>query len=449
LRLNTETTLLFVTPSAYPLGGVAVWLQYIVNGLENKGWQCWVGLVDGKFHCTERYLSEYSFENTIKITNVTNTRYGRVKAIEKAIRHVSADIVVSINIPDVFEAVTRLKQRQPSIKAVMTLHGLEPDYFKDIAHFKRQIDAVVVTNQLTKSMVVHQSGFEEERVIYAPYGVDMPRELDCRAKSSPIVLAYVGRITSNQKRCRDLVGLIEQLEKKQTAYQLKLVGDGDERESLIIELNKIAKLGDVVYVGVVTNQQMVKEVFPSIDMLVLTSDWETGPIVIWEAMAAGVVVLSSKYIGSGIENALTNGENCLLFNIGDMESAAQHIKEFVESDNSNKYRNKLRSNGFELVKKKYSREASILKWNEAFSSIHQNVSTKPNASKIASWPIRSVVERLFGHKIDYLFRRFSGKHAFIDNAGDEWPHSYGKVTEHDKLGFHKLRIELDDRSRPL
>lgn len=438
--LKRDSTLLFVTPSAYPLGGVSVWLQYIVDGLSKQGWQCWVGLVEGAFHNTNRYLSEYKFQNIILISNKTNTRYGRVKAIEKAIEKVSADIVVSVNIPDVFEAVTQLKNHGRQTKAVMTLHGLELDYFKDISLFKEQIDAVIVTNKLTESMVHQYSGFEQQRVIYSPYGVKMPSIHNNKKRGSPVVLAYVGRITTNQKRCRDLIELVHQLEEKKINYQLKLIGDGDERENLLQELNRETKLGEVVFEGIVTNEKLTKQLFPTVDLLILTSDWETGPIVIWEAMASGVVVVSSNYIGSGIENSLLKGENCYMFDIGDMKSAAHCIDDFINSDNGLKYQNA----GYKLVEKKYSRQISIMKWNNALELIDQKISIKRSLSKIKHWPRRSAIEKWFSPKIDYLFRKRTGRQAYAASPGDEWPHSYSLITKNETEKFQKLMVSLDE-----
>lgn len=39
--------ILLVAPSAYPLGGVATWIDYIVPGLRQHDWKVTLGLTDG------------------------------------------------------------------------------------------------------------------------------------------------------------------------------------------------------------------------------------------------------------------------------------------------------------------------------------------------------------------------------------------------------------------
>jgi len=52
---NHRGSLLFVAPSAYPLGGLATWLDYLVPGLRDKGWKVTIGLTAGQFHNVDAY----------------------------------------------------------------------------------------------------------------------------------------------------------------------------------------------------------------------------------------------------------------------------------------------------------------------------------------------------------------------------------------------------------
>ena len=63
--LTAKDKILFVTPTAYPLGGVAVWLDYLIQGLSDQAIVCYVGLVDGQFHLADDYLQDHPFENVI------------------------------------------------------------------------------------------------------------------------------------------------------------------------------------------------------------------------------------------------------------------------------------------------------------------------------------------------------------------------------------------------
>ena len=47
-------------------------------------------------------------------------------------------------------------------------------------------------------------------------------------------------------------------------------------------------------------------------------------------MSRGVVVVTSAYIGSGLEGGLVDTENCLMFPIGDIEAAAKGIEKLQD-----------------------------------------------------------------------------------------------------------------------
>ena len=61
-----DKRLLFIAPSAYTLGGIQTWLDYILPGLEKKGWNIKLGLVSGRFHDVGKYLEKHPFHNVVK-----------------------------------------------------------------------------------------------------------------------------------------------------------------------------------------------------------------------------------------------------------------------------------------------------------------------------------------------------------------------------------------------
>src|SRR5215475_4721925 len=73
----SEGSILIVAPSAYPLGGVATWIDYIVPGLRRRGWQVTLGLTEGTLHNVDAYLAVHPMQGVIRIPNWTATREGR------------------------------------------------------------------------------------------------------------------------------------------------------------------------------------------------------------------------------------------------------------------------------------------------------------------------------------------------------------------------------------
>src|SRR5690606_34915092 len=139
-------------------------------------------------------------------------------------------------------------------------------------------------------------------------------------------VVYSGRLETPQKRSLDLAAIAKVLNQRGVSYRLEIAGDGPDRAALEAALDAEIDAGRVVMHGFVPAETLRSQIYPAADALLITSSWETGPIVAWEAMAHSLCVVSSRYIGSGREGALMQDENALLFEIGDTEAAAAALE---------------------------------------------------------------------------------------------------------------------------
>ena len=275
---NFNNRILIVAPAAYPLGGVAIWLDYLLNGLLNCEFDVHLALADGVFHDSESYSLHYPYAKTVRLGNPSGTQYGRVQAIISAVQEIDPGLLVSVNIPDVYRAARLLRaDTHTDLKIVGTIHGLEPQIFRDIDHYADAIDGVVVTNRLTERMLIELSAIAEQQIYYAPYGVEeslVEREYDRHC----LRLLYRGRIEESQKRCSDIVEIIKQLEQSQQNYVLRVAGDGPDKTKLLADLNEHASPERIKYLGALTAAELQSQGYGQSDILLLTSEWETGPI---------------------------------------------------------------------------------------------------------------------------------------------------------------------------
>jgi glycosyltransferase involved in cell wall biosynthesis len=427
--------IMVIAPTAYVLGGVAVWLETILNGFKEHGLNVTFGALNGEFHQADNYLASYPFPKTIKITAKTGTRYQRVQSIRKAILTVDADIVLVVNAPDVYEAAALIKQqRKPDLKVAMTLHGLQSDFISDVQRYHDILDYVVVTNRLTQNIVQHQGGFPGDRVLYAPYGVDIVQRVATKRDSDTLNLLYVGRIEDEQKRCSDLLKIVTELESEKVNYVLRIAGDGPLKETLVEQLSLVCDIGEIDYLGQLSQEQISTQAYLKSDVLLITSAWETGPIVAWEAIMQGVVVVSSRYTGLKEEGALVNHENCLLFDVGNAAQACECIRQLDDLN----LRERLIHNAREMVLQRYTKERSIEHWIDKVEKIAQGKVKRLGKSHnlMSQWPKNGKLETLFGHRYAYFLRKLFHKPAFVNSAGDEWPHSHSNYdsTSIDKIG---------------
>ncbi|MBD2134011.1 glycosyltransferase family 4 protein [Sphaerospermopsis sp. FACHB-1094] len=432
--------ILFIAPSAYTLSGLATWLDYLLPGLKQLGWRTTLGLVEGtRYHRVADYLAVHPCESAIAITCKTGTPQGRRWAVQRAIQEYSPDIVVTVNIPDAIAATAELRSRgETQAKIVMTCHGIQEDLFADMKLFKNSLDAVVCTNKLACKLAEDYSSLDKSSVFYAPCGAPT-RPLTPRKSEKTFKIIFVGRLEQQQKRVHDLPAILENLSSQQIPFHLKIVGTGPEEIRLRDRLSQFINSGEVSFLGHVPSHELWEKAYFQADALLMPSCWETGPIVIWEAMAMGVPVVSSRYIGSGLENALKNRENCLLFNVGDTETATQQLITLYSDPEC--WQN-IRQNAWDLARLRYSEEASIKQWNEVFQSV---ISMPLKAvsvvnSKNATGD-QSRLDRWLGNSTGEYIRQFLGKTCPNTGAGGEWPHSWQAYEEHQEVFFELSKLE--------
>ena len=436
--MNDSSRLLFVAPSAYPLGGVQTWLDYLLPGLAARGWQPVLGLTAGRFHDVGRYLTVHSWSDCVSIANPTGSAEGRIRALIGAIRRVRPQLAVSVNIPDVYAAVERLRAwRETTPHVAMTNHSIESQYLSDARGWRHLLDGMIGTNRLTCRLAEEYSGMESARVHYAPYGVECPSSPVRRARNAgPLRIAYSGRLDEGQKRAGDIPGILDRLEALGVDYEFQVAGGGPSEAALRERLRSGIESGRVRFLGVLDPAALNERLYDWADVLLVTSSWETGPLVIWEAMAHGLAVVSSRYVGSGLEGALRDGDNCLLFPVGDVETAAAQLQRATDPA----VRAALAEGSYQLVCERYSREHSVAIWDHCLRAILQQPRREAH-SKPKSVAPAGQLDLWLGTGLGESVRRVLGIRFAHASAGGEWPHTAAFGS--DEAAFLKTAVRLD------
>lgn len=433
-------TALFVAPSAYPLGGVATWLDDLLPGLEQRGWRAVLGLVSGpNAHDAGKYLEQHPTSDVVLISCGAGTRHARIRGLTKAITAVRPDVVLSVNIPDSILAVEWLRRRGGfPTRAVMTCHGIESDLFEDMAKLRDTLDGVVCTNRLAAELAETRGRVEPDRSYYAAYGTEIPGRVLDRPLRSPMVLAVVGRIEQPQKRIRDLIPLAQRLAADGFPFRLQLAGAGPEETWLRQQSQTAGVEKHFEFLGRLSSSELVDRVYQSADALLLTSVWETGPIVVWEAMAHGCPVITSDYVGNRREGALQHDDNCLMFDVGDMNAAATQIQRLASIVG---LRERLVQGGRRLVEDRYSVAASIDQWDEVLLRIIDRP-VRAVSSVVLDDAASGRLDRWFGAAPAEMIRRILRKGPPARTAGAEWPHSLSRAPMPDE-DFRRLTMTID------
>lgn len=433
--------ILFIAPSAYLLGGVQDWLYMTCLGLRDKGHKVVVGVPKGRFHIPRLYNNKYSGLEAKCFENKTRTKEGKIRCLADFLLKNRCDVIVGVNIGDLYQSYMRVAKELGDTRIVLTIHAIEMNYFLDIETYAHILDGVITTNRLTQRMVRGMRRLEDEDIFYAPYGI---KESEKRRGISNynlerVNIAWVGRIEQKQKRVMDLINIVKNLDASGTKYKLSIAGDGSDREELIRCLNVYNRNNSICWIGQLNKKELYR-FYKENDMLLITSEWETGPIIAWEAMEAGLVVVSTRFLGSKLEGSLIEGKTALLYEIGNTWKASEKILDGCKQD----VRSLIIKNGYEVVDQKYSEKITIGKWEEALLAIvakekKRYYSNEPVNEKFKN-NYSGKLDQIFGVKLSEQLRYvLRGKQA--NDAGSEWPHSCHGVKDQTSIWKYAQEIE--------
>ena len=111
--------------------------------------------------------------------------------------------------------------------------------------------------------------------------------------------------------------------KKEDRLRLKIIGEGPEREKLVILANRLGIIGRVEFTGYIESETVLYNHLKSADIFVLSSITEGFPRVLYEAMCMRLPIITTKV--GGIPNLMVHKENALLVDYGKNEDFADAI----------------------------------------------------------------------------------------------------------------------------
>lgn len=304
-----------------------------------------------------------------KITGYLRRRQKHRKALTTLLMREKADIVVSLYpsessfIPDIKDGSRKVLELhyckffrlQYGRKGILGL--IDRFRTKQDERIVRRFDRFVV---LTREDRGYWGALNNIEVIP---NAAMPLTDKCSDVSHKRIIA-VGRL-DYQKGFDRLIQAWEIVQKdaKCRNWQLDIFGQGEWRDMLQRMIEK-AGLDQSAHIHPPTLQ--IGNEYADSSLLVMSSNYEGFPMVMIEAMACGLPVVSFDY-KCGPRDIIDNGINGLLVSNGDIEGLAYAIIEVI-SDNA--YR-KLLSASAKRIVETYSEEAVMAKWIALFSNLIQ------------------------------------------------------------------------------
>ncbi len=179
-----------------------------------------------------------------------------------------------------------------------------------------------------KTRIGQQFKLDPDKIVMNMEGIEISRFGSIKAEAHPVgTILFVGR----QVRHKGVPLLLEaasRLKQRGSKFKVVIVGDGQDWQEFK-ELAKKLNAEDIVsFAGAVRNLEIVPY-YQNASFFVLPSSLEGSPVVIMEAMASGLPVISTKV--SGIPDMITDGYNGFLIDPGDVDALTEKIEYFLSN----------------------------------------------------------------------------------------------------------------------
>ena len=228
------------------------------------------------------------------------------------------------------------------------LHGIR----KMVARFVlRHADGVRVVSGRLQKQLVEEFGVKQEKITAVP--IFVPTSLHARAKqNNKFTFLMVSRLVP-VKNISFAIKAFKKVVENHDA-ELKIVGDGPEREKLESLVKELKLEGKVKFLG---KQTDVGSFYQSADAFLLTSEMEGWPLVIMEALSYGLPIIITP-VGQ-VGEILFDNINALVVPQGDVEALSSAMTRFTQDDN---LRQRLSTRAKETIEKLPSKEEILKKY---------------------------------------------------------------------------------------
>lgn len=202
---------------------------------------------------------------------------------------------------------------------------------------RRLTDHIVAVSASTRNFLIQQEMVPAEKITVIYNGVDLERFRPNAAGASrgywrskwglpenaPVV-AGVGRL-SEQKNFSLFLQVAREVLQDLPQVYFAIAGEGPERsklEALARDLGIASRVRFLGYVGAMA------ELYPAVDVLLMTSRSEGTPLTVLEAMAMGVPVVAARV--DGLAEVLEDGVDAYLAPPGELSQFARRTRDLLQ-----------------------------------------------------------------------------------------------------------------------
>lgn len=359
-------------------GGVEMAITLLANALVKRGFDveilCIYNLGQPAYSVDEKvkvtYLSDLhpnreEFYRAVKTRNIpliiregvysVKVLYWKKKVMADAIKRIEKGVIISTRNE---HSILLSKYGRRGVEKVAQLHHdhkFEKRLIKDFRKKYINIDYfVLLTDRLEDEVKVMMKDNTHTKCVVIPnFLADMDEVRNSRRKRQ--VLA-VGRL-HEVKGFERLIKIWKRFDAKD-GMMLKIIGDGQEKESLQHLIDKYCLQEKVIMTGELSHEKVMEEMCQSL-CYVMTSYSEAFPFVLIEAMAGGLPVVAYD-VRVGPAAIVQNGESGFLIPDGNEELFIDKLRILCQDD---KLREQMSKNAVQRSRE-FSEDSVMKKWLE-------------------------------------------------------------------------------------
>jgi len=310
-----------------------------------------------------RTIRIYYKQSRLKIINLLRF----FKANNKALKRLRKPDIIHVHILTRLGIIARWQKLIHGTPYIITEHWSRYLPGNDFSGFFRKWATKIVvkhasvittvTENLTKAMQNH--GLKNTNYMVLPNVVDTNL---FQIKPHENTIPKIIHISCFEDKSKNISGLLESfkiLQNKDIAYQAVLIGEGMDYEAMKQKADSLQLNDNVTFTGMLQGQDLA-DALASGDFLVLSSNYENMPVVILEALACGLPVVSTNVGGI---SEIVNDSNGLLVPPHDAVKLADAMQKMLEN-----YQNYDANTLRDSIIKKFSNEAVGKLLNSLYST---------------------------------------------------------------------------------
>jgi len=369
---------LFLLHSVSSRSGVDIVTRILANELVNTNHNVYLCCLDFSDNSVSSKIKYFKiFSDWKKVDTVQN-----INILRNAVQKENINIIINQecqNMP--WANLVKKSTKNSNAKIISCLHfpilmsidyfGKKAKYFpiffakffkkhrdlKNLNYAYNNSDALVL---LSEKFLEHyknlqpKKDFKKLKVIANPLDLNS-KEINFEKKEKTIL--FVGRISEYQKRLSLIIAIWKIIlnEKKYNDWNLKIVGDGEDLETI---KEKTKNLDRIYFEG----RQKSEGYFEKASIFIMTSAFEGFPMTLVESLKKGCVpIVMNSFLS--LLDIIENGKNGFITPDGDINAMAEKIQMLMTDES---LRKEIALNGFKSVEK-FDIKIIVQKWENLFN----------------------------------------------------------------------------------